>query len=158
TFQSVFHTLYFLGGYAFGYMFVLGSRNYANGAVINRRHTWLLIPATIIAAGLAVRVDEFNLAFIPHSAIMSALFACALGVLWPLRKSDRSGPGFRVMLVALVMLALDFAHYVAVFSFLQFSRVVLPLGYLRYTSVYDLILETLLGFGTLMLVMDNARH
>jgi diguanylate cyclase (GGDEF)-like protein len=157
-FQSLFHTFYFLGEYAFGYMFVMGSRNYASGAVINKRHAWLLIPAILVATVLAVRVDEFKLASIPHSAIVAALFACALGVLWPFRKSDRSGPGFRVMLVALVMLALDFAHYVAVFSFLRFSRVALPLGYLKYTSVYDLILETLLGFGTLMLVMDNARQ
>jgi diguanylate cyclase (GGDEF)-like protein len=62
------------------------------------------------------------------------------------------------MSVALILLTLDFLHYVPLLSYVELDHSALPIGYLRYSSIYDLILETLLGFGTLMLVMDDSRH
>src|SRR5262249_18707672 len=64
--------------------------------------------------------------------------------------------GLRVVRLALALLALDFAHYVVLLAYVKLSTRLVPLGYLRYTSIYDLILELLLGFGMVMLVMDNA--
>jgi len=63
------------------------------------------------------------------------------------------------MSVALVLLTLDFFHYVPVFTYQMLVNAVLPLpaAYLHYTSIYDLILETLLGFGTIMVVMEDVH-
>jgi diguanylate cyclase (GGDEF)-like protein len=60
------------------------------------------------------------------------------------------------MLLALGVLSVDFAHYAVLFLYIRFFEARLPFGYLQYTSIYDLIFEMLLGFGTVMLVMDNA--
>ncbi|HSE98216.1 MAG TPA: GGDEF domain-containing protein, partial [Blastocatellia bacterium] len=51
-----------------------------------------------------------------------------------------------------------FAHYVPVMSYIEFFNDSMKLPYLQYTSIYDLILEILLGFGTVMVVMEDMRH
>jgi diguanylate cyclase (GGDEF)-like protein len=61
------------------------------------------------------------------------------------------------MSVALALLAVDFFHYAPVIVYMEIAGVE-ELPYLRYSGVYDLILEMLLGFGTVMMVMDDVRH
>jgi diguanylate cyclase (GGDEF)-like protein len=106
---------------------------------------------------LSLLAPDFNWAFIPHAAFVAALFGAAFYSLRPAR-IERLSPGLRVMSTALVLLTFDFLHYVPVMTYVQLSQEALPLSYLKYTSIYDLILEILLGFGTLMLVMDEARR
>jgi diguanylate cyclase (GGDEF)-like protein len=63
------------------------------------------------------------------------------------------------MSAALFLLALDFLHYVVVFTWHQRAWTLpVPDSYFRYTSILDLILETLLGFGTIMVLMEGVRR
>src|SRR6185503_17398847 len=47
--SKLYYSIYFLGEYAFGYLFVAGCRNYASGAQLTRRQLCLLIPAAAVA-------------------------------------------------------------------------------------------------------------
>ena len=148
--------LYFFGEYAFGYFFVAGCRNYSTGADLTGRQLYWLIPGALIAIALPQISGNFNLLFIPHAAVLASFFAVGFWALKPARLRANPGPGLRVMSVALVLLTLDFLHYVPIMAYAELTNQS-DLVYLRYTSIYDLILEILLGFGTLMAVMDDVR-
>ncbi len=147
---------YFLGEYAFGYFFIAGCRNYATGGRLTRRHLSALIPFGLLAVVLAMTKSDFNRRFIIHAAVLTGFFIGALIALKPARGQHPRSLGLRVMAVALLLLALDFMHYVAVLSYIVWNDQ--QLQYLRFTAVFDLILETLLGFGAVMLVLEDARH
>lgn len=156
--NAFYYSIYFSGEYAFGYLFLAGCRNYAGESRLARRHLYLLIPAALIAVGLSQLPGDFNIAFMPHAVILATLFALSFHALLPARVESEVSPGLRVMFIALMLLTLDFLHYVPVLAYVKLTESAPPIDYLRYTSVYDLILEILLGFGTLMLVMDRTRH
>src|SRR6185436_15469042 len=68
-------------------------------------------------------------------------------------------PGLRVMSGALFLLAIDFLHYVPVFGARKgLWGFTVPPAYLQYTSIFDLVLEILLGFGTIMLSFESVRR
>jgi diguanylate cyclase (GGDEF)-like protein len=101
--------------------------------------------------------SDFNNLFIAQAAIMAALFAIALYSLAPARR-DHLTPGVRVMSAALFLLALDFVQYVTGFTLQQSAwGLRLPEFYFRYNSIVDLILEILLGFGTIMVILEGVR-
>jgi diguanylate cyclase (GGDEF)-like protein len=155
--RHIAYPIYFLGEYAFGFLFLSGCRNYASGSILSKRHWYVLVPGSALAVGISLLTSDFNEAFIPHAAIVAVLFGAAFSALLPAH-ATHSSPGLRVMSTALVLLTLDFLHYVPVMTYVRLSQATLPPAYLKYTSIYDLILEILLGFGTLMLVMDEARR
>src|SRR5882724_10351075 len=131
--QKLFFSLYFFGEYIFGVMFVAGCRNHASGARIGRNVLYLLLLLVAIA---------------------TAFFALRAG---PLRK-NRS-PGVQVMSFALLLLSIDFLHYLPMFAARKgLWGMTVPSAYLQYTSIFDLILEILLGFGTTMVLMESVRR
>jgi len=150
--------VYFLGEYAFGYMFIAGCRNRAMGALLSRRSLRLLAPALALSVVLAQISSAYGDPFIFHSGIMALLFLTAYRALQPARATQQAATGFTVMSAALFLLSLDFALYVVSFTIISFKLGSLPLLYLKYSSVIDLILEILLGFGTVVVVMDDSRH
>ena len=153
------YSLYFFGEYAFGYLFFAGCRYHALKQSLTRRDALALVPGILLAALLPHLSSDFNNLFIVQASIMACLFAAAFYVLRPAQRQGQSSPGLRVMLIALFLLTLDFSHYVPVFSARSgMWGLTVPAGYLKYTSIFDLILEILLGFGTVMLVMEGVRQ
>jgi len=151
--------VYFFGEYAFGLMFVDGCRFLATNLNMTRRYYSLLIPAAIIATVLPFLSSDFNNLFMVQAAIMAALFAASFIVLLPAIKREKSSPGLRVMAAALILLSLDFLHDVPVFGARNgLWGVTVPAAYLQYTSIFDLILEIILGFGTMMVLLEGVRH
>jgi diguanylate cyclase (GGDEF)-like protein len=152
------YSIYLLGEYVFALMLVAGCRNYSTGVRVSRRDMRLLGPAIIIALSLPQVFKDFNTFFIVHAEILAVLFSVAFYFLLPARRRGKPGPGLRVTMVALALLALDFAHYVPVFTYVKLLGFNGQFAYLKYTSVYDLIFEILLGFGTVMVVMEEVRQ
>jgi diguanylate cyclase (GGDEF)-like protein len=150
--------IYFLGEYAFAFLFIAGCRNRATGALLTRRSLRWLFPAIALSVVLAQLSVSRGDTLIFHSSVMALLFLTAYRALQPARMAGQAATGFSVMSAALFLLALDFALYVASFTVISFNLGNLPVLYLRYSSVIDLILEILLGFGTVMVVMDDSRH
>ncbi|MGB8508159.1 MAG: hypothetical protein WCD76_07130, partial [Pyrinomonadaceae bacterium] len=157
--RDVFYPLYFFGEYAFGLMFVAGCSYQATGKSVSKNYLFAVLASILVAALLPYLSDDFNTLFLVQASIMAALLAAAFHVLRPARRREPSSLGLRVLSVALLLLALDFLHYVPVFG----ARVgawgiSVPEAYLKYTSIIDLILETMLAFGTVMVVMEGVRR
>jgi diguanylate cyclase len=159
TEQRPFYAIYFFGEYLFGLLFLAGCRNYAKGFQLARKHLYVLIPAFLMAVLLPYVSADFNDLFMIHATMISALFAASF---FASRRSVRpaeSTPGTRVLSAALILLSLDFLHYVPVFAARKgLWGVTIPAGYLQYTSIFDLILEILLGFGAIMVLMEGVRR
>jgi len=157
--EKGFYSIYFLGEYAFGLLFVAGCRYYANGSRLNGTYLYLFAIALTIALALPHLSADFNDLFLVQASILATLFAVSLISLRGTMKPREMSPGLRVMLVALVLLTLDFLHYVPVFGARKGAWVVtVPARYLQYTSIFDLLLEILLGFGTVMVLMEGVRR
>jgi diguanylate cyclase (GGDEF)-like protein len=156
----VLQPVYVFGEYAFGILFVTGCRVHAGRGALGRRDLYLLFaPAAALALILPPASGyDINRFFVPHAGVVAILFFVALHMLSPLRRDPAQGAGLTVMRVALALLAFTFAHYVPVFAYVDGDTARLPFNYLQYTSLYDLIFEILLGFGTVMLVTHGVRQ
>ena len=157
--QSVFYSCYFLGEYLFGLLFIAGCRSQMTGAQLTREHNYFLIPVIAVSLGLPFVSHDFNDLFMIHAAILSVLFLVSFFVLRQGPREEQTSPGIRVMSVALLLLAVGFLHYVPVFGARKgLWGFTIPSDYLHYTSVFDLLFETLLGFGTVMVLMESVRR
>lgn len=152
-----FYALYFLGEYAFGFALFWGCRRFVSEARPFGREAYLVVPAVALGLGLPYLDSNFNILFGIHAGVMAIFFGASAVALLRIPKGDR-GPGFYVMVSALAVLCLDFAHDVPVFLY----GVSLPepegFRHLRYTPFVDLIMETLLGFGMVMVTMEHIRR
>jgi diguanylate cyclase (GGDEF)-like protein len=101
--------------------------------------------------------SDFNVQFALHAGIMALAFVIAFRELAPARKAGLGG-GVTIMSFALVLLAVDFFHYVPVFAIAAWLGPAHHFAYLNYTSVIDMALEILLGFGMVIIVPDTLRR
>jgi diguanylate cyclase (GGDEF)-like protein len=156
-FGILLRPLYLVGEYAFGFLIIAGCRNFVTDFRLKRRNLWLLAPGAAIAIVLElVGGGDFNLIFIPHAAIISYLFFAAFRTVVAAPSEKPRTPGMRVMTIALLLLSVDFLLYVPVFLVSVLKHVQVPIRYLQYTSLYDLVLEVLLGFGMVMKVLEDT--
>ena len=156
---AFFYSVYFFGEYIFGLLFIAGCRSQTTGASLTRKHIYFLIPALVVALVLPHASTDFNDLFMIHSAILAVLFLVAFFTLRRGPRLEEPSQGIRVMSVALMLLAIGFLHYVPVFGARKgLLGITVPLGYLQYTSIFDLLFEILLGFGTVMLLMESVRR
>jgi diguanylate cyclase len=157
--QRLFYSLYFFGEYAFGLMFFGGCRYLATGARPTVRSYSMFIPAAVLAVALPYLSPDFNDLFMVQATMMAMLFAASFIAMWPALRRQETTPGLRVMSAALIFLTIDFLHYLPVFGARKgLWGVIVPGAYLQYTSIFDLILEILLGFGTMMVLLEGVRR
>lgn len=157
--RAFFYSTYFFGEYMFGLLFIAGCRSQMFGASLTAKHKYFLIPALVVALVLPHASADFNDLFMVHSAILAVLFLVAFFTLHKGSRSEEPSPGIHVMSVALMLLAIGFLHYVPVFGARKgLLGITVPLGYLQYTSIVDLLFEILLGFGTVMVLMESVRR
>jgi diguanylate cyclase (GGDEF)-like protein len=156
--RLLFEPFYYLGEYAFGYLLIAGCRNYAKGVVLRPRDFAALLPGLVLALLLSETHPDFSGRFVAQAGILAGFFTVAFWRLQQGRRPDREGTGLRITSVALLVLAVDFLHYVPVLSYALTNQVQLLSAYSSYTSLFDLLLETLLGFGTVILVMEDVHR
>jgi diguanylate cyclase (GGDEF)-like protein len=147
---TIFYSCYFLAEYLFGLLFIAGCRSQVTGKPLSRKHAYFLIPAIVISLVLPYVSRDFNDLFMIHAGILATLFMISF---FSLRNSGKS-PGIQLMSVALLLMTLDFLHYVPAFA----ARKSLPATYFHYTSLFDLLFEILLAFGTVMVLMESVRR
>ena len=151
---TIFYSVYFLGEYLFGLLFIAGCRSQMTGATLTKKHLYFLIPPVVVSLVLPHASSDFNDLFMIHAAMLSVLFIVSYFYL----RTDEPTPGIRVMSTALLLLAIGFLHYVPVFAARKgLWGVTVPFRYLQYTSIFDLLFEILLGFGTVMVLMESVR-
>lgn len=144
-------SFYFLTEYIFGFLLIAGCRSLNEEWEMKVRQEIILLPFILVAFGLPFLGDDFNLVFNVHSLILAGFFAIAFVSL--LRIKMRTF-GWRVMLVALGLLTIDFLQYFAVFSARQYM--VIEFDHLQYNSVIDLVLQILLGFGMVIVLLEQV--
>src|ERR1043165_5200683 len=154
----LFYSAYFLGEYLFALIFIAGCRSHVSGATLTKRHGFFVIPCVAVSLVLPFASRDFNDLFVIHAAILSVLFLVSYFTLRSGTHAEQKTPGIQVMSVALFLLAIGFLHYVPVFGARRgFWGIHIPLSYMQYTSVFDLLFEILLGFGTVMVLMESVR-
>lgn len=156
--HPLFYSAYFFAEYVFALLFIAGCRSQTTGATVTRKQTYSLIPAAVLSLVLPHASRDFNDLFIIHAAVLSVLFMISFFTLRRRPRTDEVGPGVRVMSAALLLLAIGFLHYVPAFGARKgLWGVTIPVEYLHFTSIFDLLFEILLGFGTVMVLMEGVR-
>jgi diguanylate cyclase (GGDEF)-like protein len=154
--HTIFYSCYFLAEYLFGLLFIAGCRSQVTGKPLTSNHRYFLIPAIVMSLVLPYVSRDFNDLFMIHAAVLATLFMISF---LTLRRSVERSPGMQLMLVALLLMTLDFLHYVPAFGARKgLLGITVPATYFRYTSVFDLLFEILLGFGTVMVLMEGVRR
>ncbi len=144
-------SFYFLTEYVFGFLLIAGCRSLASNSDMKVRQELFVLPFILVAFGLPFLGDDFNLVLNVHSLILSGFFAIASLALW---RSNIRTFGWKVMQVALVLLVLDFVQYFAIFTAREY--LVIEFDYLQYNSVIDLVLQILLGFGMVIVLLEQV--
>ncbi len=150
----ILYTVYFLCEYIFADRLLAGCRQYADGRSPSFAQRIVVAPALITAFVLPWVSPSFSALLVPHCLLMAVFFGWSFLVLSRVRRSG-NGQGLRVMQVALALLTILFFHYVPVLGYASLKNETLPFPYLKYNSLYDMILETLLAFGMVMVVMES---
>ena len=150
-FSSFLFTYYFLGEYLFGFMLVAGCRSLDGEYQLKPRSELMLVPLVLGAIGLPHMSSDFNDVFSLHALVLAGFYATAF--YW-LRKSRQATFGWRVMHVSLALLAIDFLLYSLVFSARRVT--VFSTDFLSYNSVIDLVLQTALGFGMVLVLLEKV--
>jgi len=139
-------------------LFLAGCRS-QTAASLTKKHGYFLLAAIVFALVLPYVSRDFNDLFMIHAAILAVLFMTSLVILYRGSRREATSPGIRVMLAALLLLAIGFLHYVPVFGARKgLWGIIIPGAYLQFTSVFDLLFEILLGFGTMMVLMEGVRR
>ena len=152
-FASFLFTYYFLGEYMFGFMLVAGCRSLDGVYELKPRSELLMIPFVIAAILLPNVVSDFNDVFNVHALFLSGFYAAAF--YW-LPRSNKPTFGWRVMHLSLALLAVDFLLNSVIFTLR--NVVVLPPNFLAYNSILDLVLQTALGFGMVITLLENVLN
>lgn len=142
---------YFLSEYIFGFLLVAGCRSLDGEYQLSINDELMILPFIVIAFTLPFLRADFNLIFNVHSFILVYFFASALA---SLSRSKVRTFGWRVMQVALWLLVIDFVQYFVVFSARQV--VMFEAEYLAFNPIIDLVLQMLLGFGMVIVLLEEV--
>jgi diguanylate cyclase (GGDEF)-like protein len=144
-------TYYFLGEYIFGFLLVAGCKSLADEFELQAKNELYILPFVAVAILLPQMSGDFNEIYAVHSLFLACFFGYAFVVIS--RLTLRSF-GWRVMHVALALLSLNFLIYSAVFGARIF--LVFDTAFLSYNSIIDLVLQTTLGFGMVIVLLEKV--
>lgn len=152
-FSSFLFTYYFIGEYVFGFLLVAGCRSLDGEYELKARTDLFLVPLIIVAIVLPHLSADFNDVFNVHAFILACFYA---GAFYWLGKTRLNTFGWRIMHVSLLLLTLDFIVYTVLFSVRNYST--FSTDVLSYNSVIDLVLQTALGFGMVITLLEKVLN
>ncbi len=94
-------------------------------------------------------MPEISAHFVPQAAVVAAWLALAPREARHVPPAGRGRVGVLLLEVSLAALALQFAHYLPVLSWSEWTRTPCPAAYSGFTSLFDLFFETRLDFSPL---------
>jgi diguanylate cyclase (GGDEF)-like protein len=148
---SLLFTYYYLGEYIFGFLLLAGCRSLDGNWVLQKRSELAIAPFLVLAIVLPLIAADFNDVYSIHTLVLSGFFAASF---FALRRSGVRSFGWRVMHVSLAALALDFFLYSIVYTTSLF--VVFDTSFLSFNSIVDLVLQTSLGFGMVIVLLEKV--
>jgi diguanylate cyclase (GGDEF)-like protein len=144
-------SFYFLTEYFFGFLLIAGVRSLVSNRDTNMRNELFVLPFIVVAFGLPFLTDDLSQVLNAHSLILSGFFLIAFIEMW---KTKIPSFGSKVMRVALGALTLNYAGYFVVFTAQRF--VDLHFEFLAFNSMVDLVLQMLLGFGMVIVLLEQV--
>lgn len=149
---------YFFGEYVFCFLLIAGCQNYASDEELPRRNWRTLIPFALLSLVLSLSITDINEIFNIHSFILATSFLFSFIAIKPARKERKNNYGWYVMRTALALLAFNFYNYVIASTLNLFSiRLFFPAWLLSHNSIFDLVMEILLGFGMVIVLLEEVR-
>jgi diguanylate cyclase (GGDEF)-like protein len=152
-FRSFLFTYYFLGEYLFGFLLVIGCRSLDIKYEVKPRVELFFLPFVVIALLLPQLAVDFSDMVNGHSFIMAAFYSVAF---YHLGKAKQANFGWRVMHISLVLLVVDFFAYSIIFSLQNLAS--FRTDVLAYNSLIDLVLQTALGFGMVIILLERVLN
>ena len=149
--ETLLSSYYFLGQYLFGYMVVAGCRSLDGDYELKSRSELYFIPFLLIAVALPQYSSDFNDVFGVHTLVLAGFFAAAFV---HLGRSKLRSFGWRVMHVALACLSINCLICALAFSIRILSSTFSE--FLTYNSIVDLVLQTSLGFGMVIVLLEKV--
>ena len=149
--ETLLFTYYFLGQYLFGFMVVAGCRSIDGDYELRPRTELYFAPFLVLSIALPQWGRDFNDVFGFHTLVLAGFFAAAFVYMG---RSKMRGFGWSVMYVALACLAVNSVFYTLAFSLRYFSNIWSEL--LSYNSIVDLVLQTSLGFGMVIVLLEKV--
>lgn len=150
--------VYLAGEFAFGYLMLLGCREFVTGRALRPADGW---PAAVLAAlalaGGFVEPVRLTAVLGLHTAVYGGLMWLAYRQLRSARTTRRSAPGVRVLRLGFLMLAGINAWYALVAALGMAGVIAREPAALAYASFYDLLLLTMLGFGVVMTATGEVQ-
>jgi len=124
----------------------------------SRYTTLLVVPSGIVAGMLAgPALHDFSVPFAIHSGIIGIGWAACFAALWPAMRRSDAGPGLRIVAAGLVLLCLDYVAHAPTVLYYTANHHALSPYYYTITAMLDGMLEFVLGFGTLVVIVDFVR-
>lgn len=150
-YSSFLFTYYFLGEYFFGFMLIAGCQSLKDNEEAKPRSELIVIPFVLASLVLPHLAKEFDDIFAVHSLLLSSLYATAFVYM---RRARQSTFGWHVMHISLALLTVDFVLYTVCFSARSLSLFTSDI--LVYNSIVDLVLQTALGFGMVIILLEQV--
>ncbi len=154
---SILFFAYFFLEYAAAVLIFAACRHTAGGEVSLRRVLYALIPAAAISVFLVGPPSMFVWRYTIHNGIFGLAWAACLVALWPAVRDRSSGPGVRLVAVGLALLSLDYIEHCASNWYLNVNHLALSPYYFTVTSLLDGMFELMLGFGSVVVIVDRVR-
>ena len=144
-------TYYYLGEYLFGFLLVAGCRSLEGGWDLKPSTQAWIIPFILLALVLPQATADLNDVYPVHTIVMAGFYAAAF---FSMRRVRTETFGWKVMHVALAALAIDFVLYSAVSA----VSLLVPFDtrFLGYNSMVDLVVQTALGFGMVIVLLEKV--
>jgi diguanylate cyclase (GGDEF)-like protein len=148
---------YFFFEYA-AVVFIFAACRHTAGADLPGRRVWFaLIPAAIVAIVIVGLPTVFLSRYTFHNGIFGLAWAACLVALWPALRDRASGPGVRLTAAGLALLSLDYLQHCISNWYLTVQHVALSPYYFTVTSLVDGMFELVLGFGSVVVIVDRVR-
>lgn len=139
--------------WTFLYLLWMGCREIATGEKLEFGHGAYMIPAAIVAAAVITKfVPSFNDLFTLEAAIVGAGTTASFITLE--RRPD-CAVGCRIMRVSLFLMAALYFAYVPLYAYYTHVR---KFEFLEYSSLADLFVAVILGFGMIVVTAEEANR
>jgi diguanylate cyclase (GGDEF)-like protein len=157
--RVAFLIAYCLSGYLYGFLLWAGCWSFATGERLRPGYLLALGPPAVFGVIAPVLLRDTLHLFPFHSLVMGAMFLSALLATRkaPVRRHTPT-TGLWAVRLALAALALLFGHYSLVGGYLIYVRPGAWLPYLEFASLYEVLLQTGLAFGMVVLAADRMRE
>jgi diguanylate cyclase (GGDEF)-like protein len=144
---------YFAGEYLFAVLLARGLGAYRGRNRAPAYDAWLAVSVVAVSAAFVFLAGSLDAALRIHAFVFAFLLSIGLVEAWRIAPQPGQRLGRGVTVASLGLLVIDFLAQAGVRGAAGLGLDV-PLGLLHYNSLTDLVLETALGFGLVVLVME----